>query len=297
MSETASSRMGSETLAGRMGPRLIGVSGFTMTHEHYIDPTRSSRDSRSLVWVLEVFTQGRMQLSIENEKPVMVQPRWGVLYPPGTRYHERVDEKQVCHSLVIFWEPGAGDLLHRLIRRTPAWRLIYDEQKQLATLVRRIHEHWRGSDAQQLSAMGDFFQSLSLLLAAVDDGSVLTIGAESGDDLVTQARRFMMDNLQRSIGVNDIARHLNMSESGFAHAFRRQAGISPMQELRNLRVEVVKTQLLRNRLNLSEIAEMTGFADAFHLSHSFRRATGISPRVYRQQAGRVMGQALDESED
>ena len=77
-----------------------------------------------------------------------------------------------------------------------------------------------------------------------------------------------------------------MSESGFAHAYRRLAGQSPGQALRRMRIEAVKMYLLHNRLTLEKIAQLTGFADAFHLSHTFRKVVGVSPKQFRQHADR-----------
>jgi transcriptional regulator GlxA family with amidase domain len=79
----------------------------------------------------------------------------------------------------------------------------------------------------------------------------------------------------------DIAAAVGMSVSGFAHNYKRQTGLSPMAMLRRMRVEAVKSHLMRERLTLEQIANETGFADAFHLSRTFKEVTGVSPRQFR----------------
>lgn len=242
------------------------------------------RSISSVVWVLECFTQGQMDLRIENGPMQRVGPGWATLYSPNTHYYEYALPQQACHSVVIYFDPGEGDILKRLKNLEPSHRFIHDPQQQLTQLSERIVRQLYGQDAEQLAAMSDFLQAMSLLCECADDGQKLAIGKTVEDDLVTRIQLFMRQHLHDAIGVADMARHSSMSESGFAHAYRRLAGASPMNDLRRFRVEAVKMQLLHNRLTLAQIADITGFSDAFHLSHAFRKVAGISPRQFKQQA-------------
>ena len=60
-------------------------------------------------------------------------------------------------------------------------------------------------------------------------------------------------------------------------------GESPMRTLTNMRLRLAQGLLLKGR-RLQEIASQTGFVDGFHLSRTFRRVLGCSPRQFRAQA-------------
>lgn len=278
---------GPELIAGQTSdnkPTQPSVKLSTSTDSKLVAGAAQPRSISSVVWVLECFTQGHMDLSIEQGPIQRVGPGWATLYSPDTHYYEYALPDQPCHSVVIYFDPGEGDILKRLKNLTPSHRFIHDPQQQLGELAQRIVRQLFGQDADQLAAMSDFLGTMSLLCSSADDGQKLTIGMTVEDDMVTRIQLYMRQHLHESIGVADMARHSSMSESGFAHAYRRLANTSPMNDLRRFRVEAVKLQLLNNRLTLAQIAELTGFSDAFHLSHAFRKVAGMSPRQFKQQA-------------
>ncbi len=87
-------------------------------------------------------------------------------------------------------------------------------------------------------------------------------------------------NINKPIRRNDIARHLGMSLSAFAHDYQRECGTPPMKRLTELRMKLVQDLLLKDN-NLEKIALDTGYCDAFHLSKSFKKIHGISPKEFK----------------
>jgi transcriptional regulator GlxA family with amidase domain len=57
--------------------------------------------------------------------------------------------------------------------------------------------------------------------------------------------------------------------------------------VRTVRLEAAARLMVAGGVKLARIAEATGFADAFHLSHAFKAHFGASPRAYRERAARV----------
>ena len=58
--------------------------------------------------------------------------------------------------------------------------------------------------------------------------------------------------------------------------------MSPAQYREQQKLNYVREQLESTAKSLKEIAEISGFDNAFYLSSRFRKMFGVSPRIYRQ---------------
>jgi len=105
-----------------------------------------------------------------------------------------------------------------------------------------------------------------------------------GPDLIVRVRRFMRENLERPLTLNDLAHAAGLNRCYFARAFKKAAGESPMRTLTVMRIEAARDLILRTSLPLKNIAAQTGFADEAHMSHTFRRLLGHSPGSLRQRS-------------
>jgi AraC-like DNA-binding protein len=107
--------------------------------------------------------------------------------------------------------------------------------------------------------------------------------AGEGPDLVVRVRRFMRENLERPLGLDDLARAAGLNRCYFARAFKKAGGESPMRALTLMRMDAARDLLLHTALPLKYIAVKTGFADEAHLSHAFQRLMGRSPGSLRRK--------------
>ncbi|MDR3228585.1 MAG: helix-turn-helix domain-containing protein, partial [Puniceicoccales bacterium] len=73
----------------------------------------------------------------------------------------------------------------------------------------------------------------------------------------TPGERFTLEGLARQCG---------LSRSRFAELFREQVGVPALEFLEGRRLRRVRELLEHTSLNLSEIAEQTGFSSPFYLS-------------------------------
>jgi transcriptional regulator GlxA family with amidase domain len=98
-------------------------------------------------------------------------------------------------------------------------------------------------------------------------------------------------HLARPIALADLARHLHVSVSSISHRFHAETGETPMNRLMHLRLNQARAMLLSGQ-KLRAIVEATGFSDMAHLSRTFKRFEGVSPRAYLRtlaQAGTADG--------
>ncbi|MBI4026949.1 MAG: helix-turn-helix transcriptional regulator [Verrucomicrobia bacterium] len=84
------------------------------------------------------------------------------------------------------------------------------------------------------------------------------------------------------LGVGEIARQLRMHRSMLARRFRAALGVAPINYLINLRVQNALNRLKAHSQPVNEVAYGCGWTDPHYFSRCIRRATGLSPKEFRQ---------------
>lgn len=103
------------------------------------------------------------------------------------------------------------------------------------------------------------------------------------DDLVSKALRWIASNLRKPLHVDDIAYELAVSTSLLQLRFTKALGRGVGEEIRRLRLALVKRLLAHSDKMIGEIATESGFGRAQLLNAVFRRELGMSPGEYRKQ--------------
>ena len=96
-----------------------------------------------------------------------------------------------------------------------------------------------------------------------------------------QAIEYINDNLTESIKLDEIAEEIGISQYYFSHLFRKSTGIPPYQYIIQQRVEKVKRLLINTKMPIADIAFVCGFSSQSQMTLHFRRATGTTPKKYR----------------
>ena len=216
------------------------------------------------------------------------------LYPPGTVYWEDYPRGAAalsdCAYLLFLGGEAAG--LAGLVHPRARYGRFLDPEGIAAALfdgMARIgHEHGERG----------FWRAQSLFCALIDrlhdsepvEGETRRIGApapaaaESG--LVQAAHAYLAGRLAEPVALADLARHLHVSVSTLSHRYREETGETPMGRLLRMRVNLAKAMIVKGQ-SLKAIADSTGFSDAFHLSKTFKRMEGLSPRTYLRNLRRA----------
>ena len=84
------------------------------------------------------------------------------------------------------------------------------------------------------------------------------------------------------MNVADCARMCSLSLSHFTRVFREITGQSPQQFIINLRISRAKELLSYTDMNISEIAEASGFHDQNYFARVFKKSVGQTPSEYRK---------------
>ena len=93
---------------------------------------------------------------------------------------------------------------------------------------------------------------------------------------VLLAERFVRRNLERSIGIGELARAAHVSARTLARRMHQALGLAPLQFVQRLRVEQAAHLLGTTRLGFDEIARRVGYGDPGALRRLLRRELGAT---------------------
>lgn len=126
----------------------------------------------------------------------------------------------------------------------------------------------------------------ALLLTLAD---TLAHGCPSGTErmVITPIRlkrvtEFVMENLDRDIGLNDMARVAALSPFHFARVFRVATGLSPYRFLLERRMAHACELLADPAIPIVQIAHACGYAGQAHFTTAFQQRIGMPPGRYRK---------------
>ena len=122
-----------------------------------------------------------------------------------------------------------------------------------------------------------------------EQGAALATAAhrEQAGDRISAAIAFMRNQLTTPIRVEDMASHVSMSVSAFAHLFKETTGSAPYQYLKRLRFERARELLVQQNRSVSEACYAVGYGSVSHFITEFKRFFGETPRSYAARLRRL----------
>jgi AraC-like DNA-binding protein len=103
------------------------------------------------------------------------------------------------------------------------------------------------------------------------------------DDGIGTALRAMHADVAHPWTLAELAAISLMSRSAFAHAFRSQVGVPPLEYLIRWRMGLARDAIAQDTMSISDLARATGYGSESAFSSAFRREVGVSPSAYRSE--------------
>ena len=104
-----------------------------------------------------------------------------------------------------------------------------------------------------------------------------------GHARLNQVLNYIEAHLEQEIQLADLAQIAELSQSHFTILFKRSLHLTPWQYILQQRIERAKPLLKQRDRSLSTIALQCGFNSQSHFTQQFRKLTGLTPNVYRNQ--------------
>ena len=114
-----------------------------------------------------------------------------------------------------------------------------------------------------------------------EDHDLIVLPERISNHSVRLAVNYIKEHYNESIGLHDIAEITNISENYLSTLFREETGMNFLQYLNAIRINKAVELLKNSSLNISEIAETTGFPTPGYFTKIFRRFFSVTPTEYR----------------
>lgn len=110
--------------------------------------------------------------------------------------------------------------------------------------------------------------------------------------LISQITAYLNAHYRKDISILRLAELFSLSKAHLYRLFKGRHGITPQEYILRLRVQTAREQLLSTEATVKDIAYAVGFTDEFHFSRTFKKYTGMSPRLYRTNNSSPMRQSV-----
>lgn len=257
------------------------------------------RERRSLDYMLMYIAAGEGVFTVENH-PYLVGPG-SIFWVPPNRIHDLRATTPEIHRLFLhfdlLYDPGRShwNLESRRTDLTGLEHLLHPpvddplidswcgrldlkcNRREFHQLLRMIcHCHATSADAG-LKLSGMMLELLAMMIAGASEENELPAASAKMADVIF----YLQYNLRENLPIRQLARKFGLSESHFRRQFVAAFGQSPREMIQTFRINNGCEFLTRSSLNISEIADATGFGSIYSFSRAFRRGKGMSPSEYR----------------
>jgi len=101
-------------------------------------------------------------------------------------------------------------------------------------------------------------------------------------DVILKAKAFIDKNYaSQDTCLRVVADYVHFSPNHFSTIFSQECGITFIEYLTNVRIDVAKKMLIETDNKSSDIAYDCGFSDPHYFSFIFKKTTGMTPREYK----------------
>lgn len=241
-------------------------------------------------WELSYVTSGH-GLRAMGSRQEHFRPGEVILVPPNLRHcwtFDGEDETISCitvlfhHDLVSILEsqfPEMTEVANRFSQITEAVSFTGSTLTRLQTELTRMDD---------MSAAGRFAALLGLLVTIAQSDEQHSVGRQYTEtELRLKRIEVYIDcNYNHDINIDSIASHIGMNRSSLCTFFRRHTGMTLIEAVNARRLEVARNLLLRRSdLSIQQVCFESGFKDIPYFFRLFKRAEGITPRMYRHGEG------------
>ncbi|GGD58335.1 helix-turn-helix domain-containing protein [Paenibacillus nasutitermitis] len=234
-------------------------------------------------WIISYVKEGDVATGT-GEEVYRVRPGEVMLHPPNLLFAEQASMKgtHLWMQAAVFCSQHI-DLL-QLCRIAPV--VAVADPDRFEAVFRQLEHIWENKEQPfwNMKMTSGVIQLTELILTGWEKAGFpeRTAAYESPKERFVEMIGYMSLRLQEKLSREDLAAVVNLSPNYLDKSFARRYGHTPMQMLRDMRLNRSRQLLERTEETLDSIAQQCGLSDAPYLCRQFKRVFGIQPGEYRE---------------
>jgi AraC-like DNA-binding protein len=229
---------------------------------------------------LIVLTRGSLRVTVDGTDYELAPGEAILQYPRGREYYRFSDETESEHTWCQIVSGSLSARDRKLLRQVSG---VHQASSAIHLLIEEGLSARNPTEPSQREAM--LALARSCLLRFVADSLLVDESKSSAPThpAVDRALKIADAHYAELHSAEDVARRVGISVSRLRSLFRQEGRESPSDMIWRLKAEHALQMIRSTGMTLGEIAETCGYANPFHLSRSFKRYTGHSPRELRRE--------------
>ena len=233
---------------------------------------------------------GKTRLTLQTGQGVLINS--GVLHAveqagtSGAMLHSGVFHPRLVGGMdTIFWQKLIRPLLQP---GAPAFFWLEEEEPRQRQVLAHLRNAWNAVAEEPFDYENQVRYHLSaalrlLSIQCADEKRKVSRQEQIAAERMKQMLRFVEEHYAEELTVERIAADAALSESACLRSFRQVLGITPIQYVKQFRVEKAAELLRSTQLKTGEIGAECGFADGSYFIKTFRELKHCTPKEYRKR--------------
>ena len=233
---------------------------------------------------------GKTRLTLQTGQGVLINS--GVLHAveqagtSGAMLHSGVFHPRLVGGMdTIFWQKLIRPLLQP---GAPAFFWLEEEKPRQRQVLAHLRNAWNAVAEEPFDYENQVRYHLSaalrlLSIQCADEKRKVSRQEQIAAERMKQMLRFVEEHYAEELTVERIAADAALSESACLRSFRQVLGITPIQYVKQFRVEKAAELLRFTQLKTGEIGAECGFADGSYFIKTFREIKHCTPKEYRKR--------------
>ncbi len=241
-----------------------------------VDTIHLNRRDYQLIYVLG----GPLHYYDEDGTEHLAQPGNFLLYKPFEYQHYTIFKEEGTSFL---WCHFGGDLVDEFLKE---YHLL---NKRIITTnenptFRKLFYLMRNNLTQKQPYYIEICKLyLQELITSIARANKLKNTQKEYPENLTTALEYIHYHYHEKIKISQLTRICATNHKALSKLFVEYLGVAPSKYLTNLRIQKAKILLLQTNHQINAIALAVGFSDPLYFSNVFHKATGLSPREFRNK--------------